>query len=540
MKWRRQIYEITGIAAVTFLTAPNWWKTLYLLVTTDRFILPGFSGADLYHYIARARSAWNCEDFSRLISRQYVGDDGLMNYTERVIFGFNCAFDLNDYFFAYYVIFVAILSVFLSHLTFYLLFKVLLKRSETAFVLLIMFNVLNNFTEGFHFQITGHYDVERWPTPSLHYFVVNSVLLICIKARHTIVTSLVICSCLVISIHLYFYSWQITFVIVAIFITIKLLERNFKGAIWGLVSLCFAILLSLNYFMSLIAIQEKTSDETFFELQVGYQQTHEPRLSLYIIIAFAITLGIWIFPKSSEELRFFSAVVGVGALIVYNQNVLTGILIQEGHYFWYFIKPYSISLFLLLMFRHTWNREKLKFARMPLIFSSFILIGLAALKSLDYVSPKKDLPTISELQKLPTNIYSFEEITQYYLSYNTNGDFAPISNMTYYPRALTFVRDQCLVQLLWENLDNRKGNSVISLRNSSVCSSLIDSKIYTIRELLGEAERLSHTQFLEDWISSQGIRSIVLDNLPSQSQEQLLKALSFNLVISDLRVWSKE
>jgi len=512
-----------------------------LIVTENRFILPSFSGADLYHYVSRARSVWNCEDFSRLISKQYLGADGLLNQTERVFFGLNCVLDLNDAYFSYYVVLLAILSNFLAQLTFYFLFLRMVNSRKLSTILLILLNILNNFTEGFNFQIPTHFDTERWPTPPLHYAVVNTIMLVCLMKKQSITTAFGLSLTLIASVNLYFYTWQISFIILLIFIAVNSIQKNYKFLRWGLFSLLFSLLLSIDYFKSLFGLREKTGSESrfFFEDQAGFQQTHNPRLSLYIIFALVMMLIAGFSRMYSTEVRVFSVAVGAGSIVAYNQNLVTGILIQEGHYFWYFIKPYSIMLFFIMISSFTYYLNRARPLRRLTLVVGYFLCGLVALQSVGNTSPKEERLTMLELEALPTNIFSFDEMTQYYLSYNTDGDFAPIGNMIYYPNSLPFVREHCRIQLLW-NYPYEKGSSFeSSIESLSVCRALFDSKMERAADLQGEIERLSSTPYLSDWINSQGIKTLVLTVPASESQKQILTAAGLTKVVSKTGVWSK-
>lgn len=89
----------------------------------------------------------------------------------------------------------------------------------------------------------------------------------------------------------------------------------------------------------------------------GITSSHYPILSVAGVIVVALFL-IFIFKnKNYPDIVFLGALL-ITAFVVINQQVITGILIQEGHYHWYFNTPIFIIIFIYLLFSVTNHKHK--------------------------------------------------------------------------------------------------------------------------------------------------------------------------------------
>jgi len=72
-------------------------------------------------------------------------------------------------------------------------------------------------------------------------------------------------------------------------------------------------------------------------LHQGVLASHQPVIGLWVVLLIAIPF-IWT-PKHLQPAKTLFVLSGVGLLILLNQQVLTGIYLQPGHYHWYITKP---------------------------------------------------------------------------------------------------------------------------------------------------------------------------------------------------------
>lgn len=72
-------------------------------------------------------------------------------------------------------------------------------------------------------------------------------------------------------------------------------------------------------------------------LHQGVLASHQPVIGLWVILLIAIPF-IWA-PKHLQPAKTLFVLSGVGLLVLLNQQVLTGVYLQPGHYHWYITKP---------------------------------------------------------------------------------------------------------------------------------------------------------------------------------------------------------
>lgn len=150
-----------------------------------------------------------------------------------------------------------------------------------------------------------------------------------------------------------------------------------------------------------------------------------------------LVLTIYFSIKGGESKEFHLAFVSfLTSVLVYNQQIFTGIIVQPGHYHWYFIQPISYLLFFIclrVMF-HSLHAYKL--------FSSLMVITLLSVQFFSLNESIQSVRSISNYSKSSKNepdsnlkYITFESPISDYLVVNSklipvfNSDYGPL-----YPR----------------------------------------------------------------------------------------------------------
>jgi glycosyltransferase involved in cell wall biosynthesis len=141
------------------------------------------------------------------------------------------------------------------------------------------------------------------------------------------------------SFHTYFFLWSYLVVLTGLLGVVALFRR--REMIKPIVIIGIGgILLGLPYLIPLLQrlLGDSSRELTYFHM-TGF--THEPLFSIVSVVALAIfVIYIWR-NRGVKDAPFILALILAG-LITLNQQIVTGIKIQPGHYYWYFAVPIGI------------------------------------------------------------------------------------------------------------------------------------------------------------------------------------------------------
>lgn len=158
----------------------------------------------------------------------------------------------------------------------------------------------------------------------------------------------------------YFYAWTFAFAFLVCFFLSSLVSKNWTSAkIIAGVSV-IGVVLGLPFlfaFYHFFAGGEGASIAYFL------RATHTHRFIMSIIGLATLTLvGLhaWRKPRDSN-IPFLLACIGAG-WIALEQQIITGRVIEYGHYYWYFIVPFSIIIGIYIVWQFIPERLKLWFA----------------------------------------------------------------------------------------------------------------------------------------------------------------------------------
>lgn len=272
-----------------------------------------------------------------------------------------------------------------------------------------------------------------------------------------------------------------------------------------------------------------TKSETYFKSVNGLEFTRTPFFSKYLIVGFIFA---YFASRNSllKKLNGFYFTILFAALIISTQNIITGYLIQPGHYFWYFIKPYIILIFIvsviyLISFRI--NNRKLKF----LVFNLILILSLVNVYNLiNNTNYAKKFPSLNELNTLPSNIYSFDNKFQYYIAINSDNNINIVSHSSSFKNAYSSFRRMCLVKIIWNggNLGVVGFKEALN-KSDDVCSQGMDgTNLIEYTDMLKELRVNNELIVWNKWISDNDILTILTDQKPKSYQLEILAASGFS------------
>ncbi len=189
----------------------------------------------------------------------------------------------------------------------------------------------------------------------------------------------------------YFYTWTYLYAFGAVLALIFLFKKEwrqmlevssvFAGAIFFLVPYALNL-----YRASLHPAYEEVS------LRFGVVMTHTPLFIGFTAFG-ALVLFLIAFAKEDKRKYLFGLALLLTPFVTLNQQILTGKVLQPGHYHWYFHKPMAIIFVLATIFylveRFSKSYYK-KILAIAIVLVSFLVGGFIQVKSYYHDSPNRD------------------------------------------------------------------------------------------------------------------------------------------------------
>ena len=138
------------------------------------------------------------------------------------------------------------------------------------------------------------------------------------------------------SLYLSPYVWSFLGVLLLALFIAELIRKNPASSLRffsaGVLGLALAIPFLLNYIAARVH-----PGYAFASQFAGIMTTHLPSFGIWIAILLILPFLAWRGPLASS--RTFFILCGLSLLIALNQQVVTGLYLQPGHYHWYITKP---------------------------------------------------------------------------------------------------------------------------------------------------------------------------------------------------------
>lgn len=170
--------------------------------------------------------------------------------------------------------------------------------------------------------------------------------------------------------YVYFYAWSFVLALNGCLFLILSLKRDFFSAkkvlLISSIGLTLGIYNLINLFSSPLA--ESGNQMTYF-LWVIY--SHGPVFSKIGLITLAIFAVYYYKRRDDKNWPLILAII-LSGWISLNQQIITGRMVQYGHYYWYFIVPLSIVISFYMIWGLVNNKKLRKYLFLFLIAVAFI------------------------------------------------------------------------------------------------------------------------------------------------------------------------
>lgn len=188
------------------------------------------------------------------------------------------------------------------------------------------------------------------------------------------------------SIYVYFYTWSFFAILLFLYFLYALYKKNVSFARTLLWVVVVHGLVTIPYWMNFIqAYTNPAYNETL--MRTGVVSGHLPVFSFWLAASVLAIVFFW--PKRYDQAKIVFLFIVIALWIAINQQVITGVFVQHGHYHWFITKPLVVSSIAAMLFVFLLEkciaRRKLQIAFVSLavavLFYNGLLVQTSAYKS---------------------------------------------------------------------------------------------------------------------------------------------------------------
>ncbi len=172
------------------------------------------------------------------------------------------------------------------------------------------------------------------------------------------------------------YTWSFLGILLVLLLGWLVWQKNYAlakrvfamGGVGALIGVPFAV----NYLQAI-----HTPGYAFAALHQGVLASHQPVLGLWVLVLIAVPLFLPL--DLSRTARTLFVPSGLGLLVLLNQQVITGIYLQPGHYHWYVTKPLvglMLGLWSVGLLEHSLHQQKIRYLLVA-VAMTFLFYGAA-------------------------------------------------------------------------------------------------------------------------------------------------------------------
>ena len=167
----------------------------------------------------------------------------------------------------------------------------------------------------------------------------------------------------------YFYTWTFLYAFFGVSGLILLFKRNWKELKKIIIISIGGAILAIPYFLN---IYRATQHPNYKEVGEIFGLLKDRALTFGFTVPVIFILFLIFFPRKWKEQYSFGLALVLAPFIVLNQQIITGRLLQVGHYHWFFHTPLAIVILLIMLF-YWLSEKKLFFIKKAVLVSTLIM-----------------------------------------------------------------------------------------------------------------------------------------------------------------------
>lgn len=141
--------------------------------------------------------------------------------------------------------------------------------------------------------------------------------------------------------YVYLYTWSLLTVLIGLHVLYALFKKDWERFKWLSVSGLIYLIIATPYWVNMLAARAHPAYQDA-AMRFGIVNGHMPIFSLWLFVGALVLFFFYRKPAYKMGAIFF-LVITASIAIAINQQVITGMVLQQGHYHWYFTKPFVAS-----------------------------------------------------------------------------------------------------------------------------------------------------------------------------------------------------
>jgi hypothetical protein len=362
--------------ALNFFSLALVWIVPNFKVFDSSINYPKQDGDQLI-YLSRARAIWDSASIPSKFAQNAGKVDGASSNFENIFFGLPAKMLHETISFKLWLIILVIINFALLLICVWRLTAVTANQNFERALQLTLLLYLPELIFLVKYGQERDAVITKFPFPALHYVLLIETFIILerlIKQSLTLKNCLSFGFLLYFGLQIYFYTWQIQAVI-SILTWLYFLKQPRKFRYFTLLMVVY-FGTSIWHFQQLSTIDESRSSLYFYSIErIEERNVIIPHSLVFIMIMIIYLIKIRDFQYTRITLLIFAVTI-----ILFNQQLLTGIVLQPSHILWYWTYPASglvIGHILGILLRNLDTRLLTSFAAtliaVPVCFCSITL-----------------------------------------------------------------------------------------------------------------------------------------------------------------------
>lgn len=336
------------------------------------------------------------------------------------------------------------------------------------------------------------------------------------------------------SLYSYIFTYSFLVVVLGLSLLYFLIQRDWRKVKNSFIALAVSGIVVVPYLVNLLRARTDP-DYLYMAARQGLVHTHAPILGGWVVVGFLALIFIW--PRAYSNTKHYFLILFSALVVVLNQQLITGVRMQPGHYHWFTTKPLVaiiISVCMLYWLERVVSDNRWKTATVAVIGSVFFLNAIAIQAhsySVNYPMYEKNQRYASLFTFLDTtyttkmNIWanpdrevSYPELS-FLISAYTHHNAAMVSDN--YSDSQNHVRDMLFLNYRLHGIDDKNILKTMQRDRDNVTTSLFG--VY-YRDMPG-GRQLSDSELQK--------LALVYNQFYAVPLGQVLRGLRINLIVED-------
>lgn len=160
------------------------------------------------------------------------------------------------------------------------------------------------------------------------------------------------------SLYVYIYSWSFLFVLFSFYFSYFLYKKNKENAKLFFSIIATNLVVTIPFWVNFFKAKAH-QDYIDTSMRLGLVANHDAVFGIWLLLSLIVIIFLW--PKEYQKAKIFFLFIITSLWVVTNQQILTGMKMQIGHYHWYITKPIIaiiISMFAIFLAKKLIRNKK--------------------------------------------------------------------------------------------------------------------------------------------------------------------------------------